>query len=80
MSLKNGYQHIIDSLYITYNDNPINQPAGLANVASTWKLYKISADDRQKLRDLLNFYMDNSDTIRYVTGIGETNNVISTAT
>ena len=26
LSLKNGYQHIVDSLLITINDNPINQP------------------------------------------------------
>lgn len=83
MSLKNGYQHIIDSLYITYNDNPINQPSSYSNVASTWELYKMSADDRATFGDMINFHLDDGNTIRYIGvgnqyGLGEVNNVIAT--
>lgn len=82
MSLKNGYQHIIDSLYITYNDNPINQPSSYSNVASTWELYKMSADDRHQFADLIGFHLDDGNTIRYLgtanqIGLGECNNVIA---
>jgi hypothetical protein len=82
MSLKNGYQHIIDSLYITYNDNPINQPSSYSNVASTWELYKMSADDRFQFADLIGFHLDDGNTIRYLgtanqIGLGECNNVIA---
>ena len=58
LSLKNGYQHIVDSLLITVNDNPINQPCQTANVPNSFRLYEMSADDRKVLGDSMNFYLD----------------------
>ena len=66
LSLKNGYQHIIDSLLITINDNPINQPCQGANIDMSWRLYQMSADDRKTLGDMLNFYLDDGSSIRYI--------------
>jgi hypothetical protein len=57
LSLKNGYQHIVDSLLITVNDNPINQPCQGANSPNTFRLYEMSEDDRKIIGDSMNFYM-----------------------
>ena len=65
LSLKNGYQQIVDSLLITINDNPINQPCQAVNIPNTFKLYSMSADDRRTLGSLLEFYVDTGDSIRY---------------
>ena len=65
MSLKNGYQHIVDSLLITVNDNPINQPCQGANIPNSFRLYEMSEDDRKTLGDMMNFYLDTGDSIRY---------------
>ena len=65
LSLKNGYQHIVDSLLITINDNPVNQPAQGVNIPNTFKLYSMSADDRKTLGSMLEFYVDTGDSIRY---------------
>ena len=35
LSLKNGYDHIVDSLLITVNDNPVNQPCQGANIPNS---------------------------------------------
>jgi len=66
MSLKNGYQQIIDSLLITVNDNPVNQPCQGSNIEQTFRMYQMSADDRKTLGDMMNFYLDTGDSIRYV--------------
>ena len=66
LSLKNGYQHIVDSLLITVNDNPINQPCQTANVPNSFRLYEMSADDRKVLGDSMNFYLDTGDSIRFI--------------
>ena len=66
LSLKNGYQHIIDSLLITVNDNPINQPCQGANIEQTFRLYQMSADDRRVLGDSMNFYLDDGTSIRHI--------------
>ena len=66
LSLKNGYQHIVDSLLITINDNPVNQPCQGANIDMTWRLYQMSADDRKTLGDMMNFYLDDGSSIRYI--------------
>jgi len=66
LSLKNGYQHIVDSLLITINDNPINQPCQGANIPNSFRLYEMSADDRRILGDAMNFYLDTGDSIRYL--------------
>lgn len=66
LSLKNGYQHIVDSLLITVNDNPVNQPCQGANIPNTFRLYEMSADDRNTLGDMINFYLDTGDSIRYL--------------
>ena len=66
MSLKNGYQQIIDSLLITVNDNPVNQPCQGSNLEQTFRMYQMSADDRKTLGDIMNFYLDTGDSIRYV--------------
>ena len=65
LSLKNGYQQIVDSLLITINDNPVNQPCQAVNIPNTFKLYSMSADDRRTLGSLLEFYVDTGDSIRY---------------
>ena len=65
LSLKNGYQHIIDSLLITINDNPVNQPCQGCNIPNTFKMYSMSADDRKTLGSMLNFFVDTGDSIRY---------------
>jgi hypothetical protein len=65
LSLKNGYQHIIDSLLITVNDNPVNQPCQGCNIVNTFKMYSMSADDRKTLGSMLQFYVDTGDSIRY---------------
>ena len=67
LSLKNGYQHIVDSLLITVNDNPINQPCQGANIPNTFRLYEMSEDDRKIIGDSMNFYMDTGDSIRLIT-------------
>jgi hypothetical protein len=66
MSLKNGYQQIIDSLLITVNDNPVNQPCQGSNLEQTFRMYQMSADDRKTLGDMMNFYLDTGDSIRYI--------------
>ena len=66
LSLKNGYQHIVDSLMITVNDNPINQPCQGANIPNTFRLYEMSEDDRKIIGDSLNFYLDTGDSVRYL--------------
>ena len=66
LSLKNGYQHIVDSLLITINDNPINQPCQGANIPNSFRLYEMSADDRRILGDAMNFYLDTGDSVRYI--------------
>ena len=66
LSLKNGYQHIVDSLLITVNDNPVNQPCQGANIPNSFRLYEMSADDRNTLGDMINFYLDTGDSIRYL--------------
>jgi hypothetical protein len=66
LSLKNGYQQIIDSFLITINDNPVNQPCQGSNIEQTFRLYTMSADDRKTLGDMLNFYLDTGG-IRFVT-------------
>ena len=66
LSLKNGYQHIVDSLLVTVNDNPINQPCQGANIPNSFRLYEMSADDRKTLGDMMNFYLDTGDSIRYL--------------
>ena len=70
LSLKNGYQHIIDSLLITINDNPVNQPCQGCNIPNTFKLYSMSADDRKTLGSMLHFYVDTGDSIRYFPNPG----------
>ena len=65
LSLKNGYQHIVDSLLITINDNPINQPCQGANIPNSFRLYEMSEDDRRIIGDSMNFYLDTGDSIRY---------------
>ena len=65
LSLKNGYQHIVDSLLITVNDNPINQPCEGANIPNSFRLYEMSEDDRTTLGDMMNFFLDTGDSIRY---------------
>ena len=67
LSLKNGYHHIVDSLLITVNDNPVNQPCQGANIANTWRLYEMSEDDRRMIGDSINFYLDTGESIRYIT-------------
>jgi hypothetical protein len=67
LSLKNGYQHIVDSLLITINDNPINQPCQGANIPNSFRMYEMSEDDRKILGDSMNFYLDTGDSIRYIT-------------
>jgi hypothetical protein len=66
LSLKNGYQHIVDSLLITVNDNPVNQPCQGANIPNSFRLYEMSADDRRIIGDSMNFYLDTGDSIRYI--------------
>lgn len=66
MSLKNGYQQIIDSLLIVINDNPINQPCQGSNIEQTFRMYQMSADDRKTLGDMMNFYLDTGDSIRHI--------------
>jgi len=66
LSLKNGYQHIIDSLLITVNDNPVNQPCQGANIPNSFRLYEMSEDDRRIIGDSMNFYLDTGDSIRYI--------------
>ena len=70
LSLKNGYQHIVDSLLITVNDNPVNQPAQGVNIPNTFKLYSMSADDRKTLGSMLEFYVDTGDSLRYIPNPG----------
>jgi hypothetical protein len=70
LSLKNGYQQIIDSFLITINDNPVNQPCQGSNIEQTFRLYTMSADDRKTLGDMLNFYLDTGDSIRYLPAPG----------
>ena len=65
LSLKNGYQQIVDSLLITINDNPCNQPCQGVNIPNTFKLYSMSADDRKTLGSMLEFYVDTGDSLRY---------------
>ena len=65
LSLKSGYQHIVDSLLITANDNPTNQPCQGVNIPNTFKLYSMSADDRKTLGSMLEFYVDTGDSLRY---------------
>jgi hypothetical protein len=65
LSLKNGYQHIVDSLLITVNDNPINQPCQGANIPNSFRLYEMSEDDRRIIGDSMNFYLDTGESIRY---------------
>ena len=65
LSLKNGYQQIVDSLLITVNDNPVNQPVQGVNIPNTFKLYSMSADDRKTLGSIIEFYVDTGDSIRY---------------
>ena len=72
MSLKNGYQQIIDSLLITVNDNPCNQPCQGSNIEQTFRMYQMSADDRKMLGDMMNFYLDDGSSIRYVPKPAET--------
>ena len=87
LSLKNGYQQIIDSFLITINDNPVNQPCQGSNIEQTFRLYTMSADDRKTLGDMLNFYLDTGDSIRYLpapgaipfnTGTGTCNSIDNT--
>jgi len=66
LSLNNGYQQIIDSFLITCQDNPINQPCQGSNIEQTFRMYQMSADDRKTLGDMMNFYLDTGDSIRYV--------------
>ena len=66
LSLKNGYQHIVDSLLITVNDNPVNQPCQGANIPNSFRLYEFSEDDRRIIGDSMNFYLDTGDSIRYI--------------
>ena len=66
MSLKNGYQQIIDSFLITCQDNPVNQPCQGSNTEQTFRMYQMSADDRNTLSSLMNFYLDTGDSIRYI--------------
>ena len=83
LSLKNGYQHIVDSLLITVNDNPINQPCQGANIPNSFRLYEMSEDDRKTLGDMMNFYLDTGDSIRYFpkpTGTGIINFQTGTTT
>ena len=75
MSLKNGYQQIIDSFLITCQDNPINQPCQGSNLEQTFRMYQMSADDRNTLGSLMNFYLDTGDSIRYIPA-----SIYSTAT
>ena len=70
LSLKNGYQQIIDSFLITINDNPVNQPCQASNIEQTIRLYTMSADYRKTLGDMLNFYLDTGDSIRYIPAPG----------
>ncbi len=65
LSLKNGYQQIVDSLLITINDNAINNTTQGINIPNTFKLYSMSADDRKTLGSMLEFYVDTGDSIRY---------------
>ena len=55
----------MDSLLITINDNPVNQPCQAVNIPNTFKLNSMSADDRRTLGFLLEFYVDTGDSIRY---------------
>jgi len=71
LSLKNGYQHLVDSLLIQVNDNSINQTCNGANVEMTWRLYQMSADDRKTLGDMMQFYLDTGDSVRYIPNPGK---------
>ena len=66
MSLKAGYQHILDSMLITVNENSINSTCQGCNIPNTFKMYQMSADDRKTLGDMMNFYVDTGDSIRFV--------------
>ena len=67
LSLKNGYDHIVDSLLITVNDNPVNQPCQGANIPNLWRIYEMNKDDRRVIGDSMNFYLDTGESIRYIT-------------
>jgi hypothetical protein len=84
MSLKNGIQHIIDSVQISINDQAVNNATSNSNIAMSWDLLKMGADNRKTFQDTILYGLDNPETIRYFpaataspNGIGEVNNVIA---
>jgi hypothetical protein len=81
LSLKNGIQHILNSMTIKINDNQINNPTPNSNEEISWRLLKMSADERHNYQDIINYALDSPDTVRYnatgsALGLGETNNAI----
>ena len=66
LSLKNGYHHIVDSMVININDNQINNACQGANLEMGWRLYQMSADYRKTLGDMMNFYLDDGSSVRYI--------------